>query len=94
MTKEIWNRANDPEHGALSKINFKGMMVGNPYVDHYINTMTQVDALYGHGVVEWPLYRKWLDHCQDPRKYLKLVRPLCYSVALFDLSFFSKKVTN
>jgi carboxypeptidase C (cathepsin A) len=51
-------------------INFKGMMVGNPFVDPYSNTIAQFQAWYSHGLLPAPVYHKWLDHCQDRDIYL------------------------
>ena len=68
MTKEILTRNTD------DFINFRGFMVGNPYVDPYTNTMTQIQAYYAHGLLAKPLYDKWLKSCSDPDVYDKKVR--------------------
>ena len=53
-------------HGLI--VNFKGMMVGNPYVDPYTNTITQFQTLYNHGVIpKYPSYQPWSDHCSHDR---------------------------
>jgi carboxypeptidase C (cathepsin A) len=64
VTNEILTRNED------GLINFKGMMVGNPYVDPYTNTITQFETWYQHGLVPWPLYKKYVDHCNDRKTYL------------------------
>jgi hypothetical protein len=51
-------------------INFKGMMVGNPYVDPYTNTVTMFQAWYNRGLLPWPLYDKFNRKCRDPRRYM------------------------
>ena len=63
MTQEIIKRNVD------GKINFKGMMVGNPYVDPYTNTITMFQAWYNHGLLPWPLYDKFVRHCSDRKGY-------------------------
>jgi carboxypeptidase C (cathepsin A) len=57
---------NDP-NGKL--INFKGMMVGNPYVDPYTNTKTQIRTYYNHGFIAKPLFDEWVENCEDRYKY-------------------------
>jgi Serine carboxypeptidase len=49
-----------------SLINFKGFMVGNPYVDPYTNTITQIRAYYNHGLIAKPLFDKWIVNCENP----------------------------
>ena len=68
VAMEILNRNTD------GFINFNGMMVGNPYVDPYTNTMSQFQSWYFHGLLPYPLYQTWMDHCQNPDQYLSLVR--------------------
>ena len=55
------------------KINFKGMIVGNPYVDPYTNAVTQFQTLYMHGIIpKYPSYQPWINHCShDKQKYMK-----------------------
>ena len=62
----------DGSNGPLV-INFKGMIVGNPYVDPYTNTVTQLQTLYTHGIIpKYPTYQNWIDHCShDSTKYIK-----------------------
>ena len=64
VTREILNR------DTHRHINFKGMMVGNPYVDPYTNTITMFEAWYHRGLLPWPLYDKFYQRCRDPRGYL------------------------
>jgi carboxypeptidase C (cathepsin A) len=53
-----------------NKINFKGWLLGNPYVDPYSNTITQYRAFYSHGLLAKPLYDQWQTKCTD-REYIK-----------------------
>jgi len=76
--------ANDSGGGApgTAKINFKGWMVGNPYVDPYTNAVTQVDAFYGHGLLSKPTYDRWRSACtaahgDNEDSYKKFRRPEC-----------------
>ena len=50
-------------------INFQGMMVGNPYVDPFSNTMTQIRAFYSHGLLPKPLFDEWSNECTLPENY-------------------------
>jgi Serine carboxypeptidase len=52
-----------------TQINFKGFMVGNPYVDPYTNTITQIRAYYNHGLIAKPLFDKWVTLCENPMSY-------------------------
>jgi hypothetical protein len=61
VTKEILLRNQD---GA---INFNGMMVGNPYVDPFTNDLTQFQTWYDHGLLPWPLYKKYVKYCHNRR---------------------------
>ncbi len=63
VTREILNR------NVNGRINFKGMMVGNPYVDPYTNTITMFQAWYHHGLLPWPLYDKFYRQCRNPKGY-------------------------
>ena len=38
-------------------INFKGMLVGNPYAEPFSNLITQIEAFYSHGLISGPLSR-------------------------------------
>ncbi len=44
-------------------INFKGMMVGNPAVDWYNRTESQVTILYFHGLLPEHVYTDWVNSC-------------------------------
>jgi len=57
---------NDP-HG--EKINFQGLLVGNPYVDPYSNAVTQFESYYSHGLLSKPLFDEWSVACRDPNLY-------------------------
>lgn len=63
VTMEILNRNTD------NYINFKGFLVGNPYVDPFSNTLTQFQAFYDHGLVAKPLYDAWVENCSDRNHY-------------------------
>ena len=68
-------------------INFKGMIVGNPYVDPYTNTVAQLQTLYTHGIIpKYPTYQNWIDHCShDPTKYIK--KGVSFQLMIFMLAF-------
>ena len=51
-------------------INFRGFMVGNPFVDPYSNTMTQFRSYYSHGLLAKPLFDKWEKQCTSRETYL------------------------
>lgn len=51
------------------RINFRGFLVGNPYVDPYSNMVTQFESYYSHGLVAKPLFDKWSQECKDPNRY-------------------------
>jgi hypothetical protein len=50
-------------------INFQGMMVGNPYVDPFSNTITQIQAFYAHGLINRPLFDQWSTKCKQRATY-------------------------
>jgi hypothetical protein len=56
---------NDLDHA----INFKGFMVGNPFVELYTNLITQFESYYSHGLVAKPLFDKWRKTCNDRGYY-------------------------
>lgn len=66
LTKEVllYNRKvkSDDE-----RINFKGTLVGNPYVDPYTNDLTQFQTWYDHGLLPWPLYQKFVRGCVNAK---------------------------
>lgn len=66
-------------------INFMGIMVGNPYVDPFTNMKTQFQTWYNHGLVPWPLYKKYTEHCHDRNTYsngvsLQIIGRFCASI--------------
>jgi len=67
VTKEILTRNTN------GLINFRGFMVGNPYVDPFTNTLTQFRAFYFHGLVAKPLYDAWIKSCSDRNGYHPVV---------------------
>jgi hypothetical protein len=77
LTMEILTRNTD------GLINFKGMMVGNPYVDPFTNDLTQFQTWYDHGLLPWPLYHNFVKHCHD-RKNQFTARCLNYQDILYD----------
>ncbi len=50
-------------------INFRGLLVGNPYVDPFSNDVTMMQTYYMHGLIALPLYMLWEESCLDPNKY-------------------------
>lgn len=83
------------EKNADKSINFQGMMCGNPFVDPFSNTITQVRAFYAHGLLNRPLYLKWEQHCTDPGTYDAMVSQSCvqdaFSRCLFYLNLTFKR---
>eukprot|EP00529_Nitzschia_sp_RCC80_P014324 CAMPEP_0113486040 /NCGR_PEP_ID=MMETSP0014_2-20120614/24792_1 /TAXON_ID=2857 /ORGANISM="Nitzschia sp." /LENGTH=731 /DNA_ID=CAMNT_0000379701 /DNA_START=112 /DNA_END=2307 /DNA_ORIENTATION=+ /assembly_acc=CAM_ASM_000159 len=51
------------------RINFKGTMVGNPYVDPYTNDLTQFQTWYDHGLLPWPLYQEFVRGCVNKKHH-------------------------
>lgn len=64
-------------------INFKGMMVGNPYVDPFTNDLTQFQTWYDHGLLPWPLYKDYLKFCSN-RKSQYTKRCFDYMDMMYD----------
>jgi carboxypeptidase C (cathepsin A) len=52
--------------GLYPQLNFKGMMVGNPYTDVYSGTGAGMDTYWGHQVISKPMYDKYVLDCADP----------------------------
>lgn len=52
-------------------INFRGFLVGNPYVDPFSNMVTQFEAYYSHGLLPMPVFAKWKLACSTPDAYNK-----------------------
>lgn len=77
VTMEILTRNTD------GLINFKGMMVGNPWVDPFTNDLTQFQTWYDHGLLPWVLYRKYVQHCHD-RKNQYTKRCLAYMDMMYE----------
>ncbi len=50
-------------------INFKGFMVGNPYVDAFSNDATMIQTYYMHGLIAEPYFAMWESHCLDINNY-------------------------
>jgi len=73
---EILNRNVD---GA---INFRGFLVGNPYVDPFSNDVTMIQTYYMHGLFAKPLYDHWYSLCSDKSVYDAEV-----SIHFVDLAF-------
>jgi Serine carboxypeptidase len=46
-------------------INFRGFLVGNPYVDPFTNLVTQIESYYSHGLLAKPLYDRWSHQCKN-----------------------------
>jgi hypothetical protein len=59
------------------------MMVGNPYVDPFTNDLTQFQTWYDHGLLPWPLYKKYVNFCHD-RKNQYSSRCLNYMDMMYD----------
>ena len=76
MTKEILTRNTD------GFVNFRGFMVGNPFVDPFTNEVTQFQSYYAHGLLAKPLYDKWDKLCSDQNLYDEQVRKIPVSSEL------------
>eukprot|EP00608_Synchroma_pusillum_P008497 CAMPEP_0198429554 /NCGR_PEP_ID=MMETSP1452-20131203/8168_1 /TAXON_ID=1181717 /ORGANISM="Synchroma pusillum, Strain CCMP3072" /LENGTH=457 /DNA_ID=CAMNT_0044149965 /DNA_START=4 /DNA_END=1377 /DNA_ORIENTATION=- len=50
-------------------INFKGFMVGNPYVDQYSGTPAGIATYWGHQLLAKPTYDKFQAMCGTPAQY-------------------------
>lgn len=57
MALEILDRNVDGD------INFRGFLVGNPYVDPFSNDVTMIETYYLHGLFSKPLYDHWKSLC-------------------------------
>lgn len=62
LAKEILDK-ND------GNINFRGFLVGNPYVDPFSNDVTMIQTYYMHGLIALPLFSAWEQQCTDPDQY-------------------------
>lgn len=65
MAKTIIENKNDDD----SIQNFKGFLVGNPYVDPFSNDVTMIQTYYMHGLIPGPLFVYWEENCIDPNNY-------------------------
>jgi len=63
LAKEILDQNTD------NSINFRGFMIGNPYVDPFSNDATMIQTYYMHGLIALPLFQQWEIHCTDPTNY-------------------------
>ena len=48
-------------------INFKGFLVGNPYVDDKSNSDAQFASMYAHGLIALPVYQNLKSACSIPK---------------------------
>lgn len=64
MTKEIL------DHNSDGQINLKGMLVGNPFVDPYTNSISMFQTWYYHGLLPYSLFQNYLRRCQNPKTYM------------------------
>eukprot|EP01083_Nonionella_stella_P007795 22426_1 len=46
-------------------VNFKGFFVGNPYTNPVENEKGQYDTWFGHQLVSYPSWQKWVDKCDN-----------------------------
>lgn len=65
LAKEILSHEDDENHN----FNFRGFLVGNPYVDPISNDVTMIQTYYMHGLIALPLFNEWSTHCTDPENY-------------------------
>lgn len=56
LAKQILSQNND-------EINFRGFLLGNPYVDPFSNDITMIQTYYMHGLIAKPLYMEWEKQC-------------------------------
>jgi hypothetical protein len=55
-------------------IKFKGVMVGNPYVDLFADALGEVGIYYHHGLTPARLYNEWMSSCGTPETFDTSVR--------------------
>ncbi len=55
-------------------IKFKGVMVGNPYVDLFADALGEVGVYYHHGLTPARLYNEWMSSCGTPETFDTSVR--------------------
>ena len=49
--------------------NFRGFLVGNPYVDPFSNDVTMIQSYYMDGLIPLPLFSQWEESCLEPKNY-------------------------
>lgn len=67
MTKTILDQNDKGEKPVID--NFRGFLVGNPYVDPFSNDQTMIQTYYMHGLIALPIYSLWEKHCLDRNNY-------------------------
>jgi carboxypeptidase C (cathepsin A) len=45
--------------------NFKGVLIGNPFVDPFSNAQAEIGSYYSHGLLPGPLYQQWVELCNS-----------------------------
>jgi len=50
-------------------INFKGIMVGNPYTDPVENAIGMYNTFYGHSMIPLPLFQQYQQACDNGNNY-------------------------
>lgn len=50
-------------------INFRGFLVGNPFVDPFTNEIAQTKDFYQHGLISRPMFEHWLSKCSVRESY-------------------------
>ncbi len=50
-------------------INFRGFLVGNPYVDPVSNDITMIQTYYMHGLIAQPYFELWEENCVTKQTY-------------------------
>eukprot|EP01084_Bolivina_argentea_P096298 173126_1 len=55
------------DHDTTNKIPFKGFLVGNPLTDPLTNKQGRYGTFFGHQLVAYPIYNKWVNECDNGR---------------------------
>jgi hypothetical protein len=55
-------------------INFKGMMVGNPFVDYFTITQNEVAIYFYYSLIPISLYQAWTKSCNTLASFSTTVR--------------------
>lgn len=63
MPLTAWHILNNNADGKTPTINFKGILLGNPYTEYYENWIGMMESLYGHGLMKQTTYEVWRDEC-------------------------------